>query len=123
MKRLWLGIGVLAVLLVTGILITTGMHRICMPISQTLEQAAQTKDWAQAVTLSTQARSHWERWRQLSASVIDHEPMEEIDALYHALEIYTQYADALRFSETCAQLAAMTEAIAESQSVNWWNIF
>lgn len=123
MKRFWVGLAITALLLGLGIAVTVGMHRLCLPISQTLEQAAHTEDWSAALTLSRQARQQWERWQQISASVTDHEPLEEIDALYHALEIYAEYGDTMRFSEVCARLASMTEAIAESQSINWWHIF
>ena len=123
MKRFWVGVAITALLLGLGITVTVGMHRICLPISQALEQAAHAEDWASALALSRRARADWERWQQLSAAVTDHEPMEEIDALYHALEIYAKHEDVLRFSEACAQLSSMTEAIAESQSVNWWHIF
>ena len=54
---------------------------------------------------------------QLTAAIL-----EEVDALFEALDIFSQQKDAIHFSEYCAQIASLTEAIAEAQSLGWWNI-
>lgn len=123
MRRVWLGIGLLVGLLAFGVFVTVGIHRICAPISEQLEQAAQAASAEEALPLCQAARRRWETYRQLTAAVTDHEPMEEIDALYEELEAYAQWGDQKRFAQCCARLASQTRAIAEAQAVNWWNIF
>lgn len=125
MKRLWLGVGILAALLALGIVSTVGMGRVCGPVSQNLASAAdcvQEGQWEQAVALSQQARGQWERWRDITASLTDHEPMEEVDSLFAALEIYAGEGDSLRFADCCARLSALTDAIGEAQAIYWWSI-
>lgn len=125
MKRFWLGTAVLAALLALGIATTVAVDRFCQPISQELtraEQAARAGQWSQAGQLSDRARQRWEQHRALHAAVTNHEPMEEIDALFRQLDIYTAEGDSLRFAECCARLASLTEAIAEAQAICWWNL-
>lgn len=122
MKRFWLGAAVMALLLGLGIAVTLGTESICAPISEQLEQASQTDDWEQAKIFSSQARIQWERSRRCLAAVTDHEPMEQIDSLFRSLEVYAQSWDTVRFSDTCAQLASQTQALAEAQAVGWWHI-
>lgn len=125
MKRFWLGAGILAALLALGAWATVGMGRICHPVSYRLSSAAdrvQAGQWEQAVALSQQAQGQWERWHNVTASVTDHEPMEEVNSLFAALDIYARQADTLRFADCCARLSALTEAIGEAQAVYWWSI-
>ena len=125
MKRFWLGIGILFVLVVLGVTATVGMHRICDPLTHQLEQAAQAAQagqWEQALRLSGDARARWEHFRKLSASVTSHEPMEEADALFQMLEVFYQQRDQAHFAECCVHLASLTDAISESQSVYWWTV-
>ncbi len=125
MNRLWLGLCILAVLLGLGGVTTYGMDRICTPIADKLSSAAelvQNEQWEQASALSYQARQRWEQWHDLTASVTDHDPMEEVDALFAALEIFAKEKDTLRFAECCARLSALSQAIGEAQSAYWWSI-
>ncbi len=125
MKRLWLGIGVLLVLLGLGLGAIGAINGICGPISGDLKaaaRAAQGENWEEALTLSQRARDRWERWAHVSASLTNHEPMEQIEALFQALEIYGRQRDSLGFSDCSARLASLTEAIAEAQGVYWWSI-
>ncbi len=125
MKRLWLGIFILAALAALGIWATVGISHICQPLSDSLNQAAdrvQEGQWELALALSQDARQQWEQWQKLTASVTNHQPMEEVDALFGALEVYARQRDALRFADCCARLSAVTSAIAEAQAIYWWNI-
>lgn len=125
MKRLWLGVGILAVLVSLGVASTVGVGRVCEPLSQNLASAAdqvQAGKWEQAVTLSQQSRARWERWHHIIAALTDHEPMDEVDSLFAALEIYARENDRIRFADCCARLSALIEAIGEAQAVYWWSI-
>lgn len=125
MKRFWLGSGILAVLLALGITATVAVDRFCQPISRDLTLAAQVvrrNEWVQAEQLADSARQRWQQHRALHAAVTNHEPMEEIDALFDQLKIYAEEGDSLHFAECCVRLASLTEAVAESQAIHWWNL-
>lgn len=125
MNRLWLGLCILAILLSLGGVTTYGMEQICSPISDALASAAalvQEGQWQQARDLSHKAQKRWEQWHNLTASVTDHEPMEEMDALFAALEIFANQKDTQRFAESCARLSALTDAVSDAQSAYWWSI-
>ena len=125
MKRFWLGMGLLGLLLGLSLLSAWGMDTLCSPIGQKLNaaaQAAQEANWEQALQQSAAARQRWEGQRKAIASFTLHDPLEEVDALFEALDIFSQQKDAIHFSEYCAQIASLTEAIAEAQSLGWWNI-
>lgn len=122
MKRFWLGVAIMTLLLALGIGATVATGRSCRPIAQALEQAAQL-DKEQVTALSEEARSTWHRHRRFCAAVSDHEPMEEIDALFEELRIYLRCDDRVHYLECCARLATQIHAIADAQAVNWWNIF
>ena len=125
MMRFWLGVGILLGLLVLGIVVTLAVGQFCEPISQKLSEAsltAQQGRWELAEQLSERARQRWEQHRALHAAVSNHEPMEQIDALFSQLEIYRKTKDGVRFAECCAQLSSLTAALGESQAVYWWNL-
>jgi len=125
MKRFWLGAVLLTLLLAGGFWLTFGADCICAPASQALERAAeavQQGHWAQAEKHAQAAREQWEENRDLLATFTDHEPMEEIEALFGALDIFLRQRDTVRFADCCARLTALTEAIAEAQAVSWWNV-
>ena len=118
MTRFWLGAAILAVLLGLGIGITVAVDRFCDPISADLSRAAavvQQNRWEQAQKLSDGAQQRWQKHRALHAAVSNHEPMEQIDALFEQLKIYSRAGDSLRFAECCAQLASLTAALGESR--------
>lgn len=125
MKRVWLGIGILILFLALGLITTQGIHAIFHPLSDTLRKASnavQEGQWEQAEAMTQAARQRWEKYRNITAALTNHEPMEEADALFDALAVYARQQDLVHFAECCAQLASLTEAIGESQSICWWNV-
>lgn len=125
MKRLWIGVLILLLLLGTGIGITVFADHVHSGISKTLSQAADaalTGDWDTAMVLSAAAKNRWDTYRNITASIADHEPMEEIDSLFSQLEVYEKTRQALSFSACCEALSVFTKAIGESQSVSWWSL-
>lgn len=124
MKRLYIGIGFLAVLLAVGIGITVAFARLHEPLAEELQAAvelAEAGDWEQTEQLMAKLRSHWERCRNFTAAVADHEPLEEMEALLAQLEVYARHRDGPNFSAAASALARMAAAMAESQSLTWWN--
>ena len=125
MKRLWIGIGILLILLGLGIGTTVFAVRIHSDISQNLQQASESAlrgKWQDARSLSSDAKTAWESSRKLTASIADHEPMEEIDNLFSQMEVYLVTRQQIPFAACCASLAVLTEAIGEAHAVNWWSL-
>lgn len=125
MKRLWLGVGLLLVLLAAGITVTLVMDNLHTPISQKMAQAAdaaRADDFEKANMLIEQAKNDWDRCRNFSAAVADHEPMEQIDGLFAAAQLYGALHDNEDCAATCARVAALTHAMGDSHGFSWWNL-
>ncbi len=125
MKRLWIGVLILAVLLSGSLAISIAMARIHRPIAQDLELAAQEAldgHWSEALALAQQANDRWEKYHRFTAAFADHTPMDEMDTLLEELEVYAKQRENPHFSATCAHLYFMATAIAESHDISWWNL-
>ena len=124
MRRLWIGVGFLIVMLAVAILLTVLFDRIHTPLSEDLRQASQLAmegDWEKATALTQQARADWKQYRELIAAVADHEPLEKMENLLEQLDVYAQQRRTADFSAMCVELAAMADAMLESQQLTWWN--
>lgn len=125
MKRCRFGAGLLAVLLLSGILTsrwTEDHHREISSLIAQAEEASLRGDWDQSDSLIRQAKGQWEAHWGLSASLTDHSPMEQVDSLFEQLDVYLRARDPVGCGGLCAQLGKALEAIAESQSLTWWNL-
>lgn len=125
MKRIWIGIGLLAALLLAGIWVADAMADSHEPGAADLRRASQLaleEDWDMAEALTGRARDTWEkRWR-VTASFADHEPMDEIDGMFAELKVYARVKDEVAYSGTCAHLAELMDAMGKAHSFNWWNL-
>lgn len=108
MKRLWVGIILLVVLLAGTLAVTVAMDRIYAPITEALE----------AGDLEA-AEVRYQRWRDLTAAFADHGPMEEMDALFARAEICE---DEQERKALCAELAKRAQAMSNAHSPTWWNL-
>lgn len=125
MKRLWIGVGLLLILLALGIGTTVFAVRTHTGISQTLQQASEAAlagKWAQAKALSMDAKTKWENYRKGTAAIADHEPMEEIDDLFSQMEVFLKTRQQIPLSACCASLSVLIEAIGEAHAINWWSL-
>lgn len=125
MKRFWLGIGILVILLGLGIWSQIEMDNLQAPCSAALEQAAQEAlqdNWPDALILAQQASSHWEHTKKVISSLADHTPMDEVDMLLAELHVYARTRETPHFAACCTQLAAMMQAIGQAHAFNWWNL-
>lgn len=124
MTRLWIGVGLLLILLLGGIALWLGISPFHNRLAETLDQAsllAVEGNWAQARSAAFSARDQWLQYKDSFAAVTDHEPMEQMDALFRELSLLD--ADrAVDFSCVCVQLAGVCRAIGETQSLKWWGI-
>lgn len=125
MRRSWIGFFLLLALLAAGALATWSMGEIHEPISRELEQAAESclnKNWGMAAFHTAQARREWEKWQLLRATLTDHDPTEEIDALFATLEVYGSCREELAFAALSREMAEKIEAIGDAHSLIWKNI-
>ena len=125
MKRLWIGVSILVFLLAAGIGTTVFAVRTHTDISDGLKQASEAAlrgKWEDAKALSLDAKSTWETYRKVTASIADHEPMEEIDNMFSQMEIYLLTRQQIPFSTCCASLGVLTKAIGEAHAINWWSL-
>ena len=125
MYRFWLGIGLLVFLLLLGFGVGIIMERVNLNISRDLETAAQqvlAGDTETGYITAQRAKHQWERHWHGTASVSDHEPMDEIDGLFAQLEIYRQTGKYGDFAACCARISMLVAAISEAHSFPWWKL-
>ncbi len=125
MKRLWLGIGILAAILALCCTVTLSMECIHTPIAEDLSraaEAAQKEDWDKANALAAAAKARWEQYWHFTAMVADHTPMDELDGLFAELEVYGREQEMPHFAATCAHLCRLSQAMADSHTPSWWNL-
>ena len=125
MKRLWIGVAILSILLATGIGTTVFAVHTHTNIADNLNQASEAAlrgKWEEAKALSLDAKTKWESCRNITASIADHEPMEEIDDLFSQIEVFLLTKQQIPFAVCCASLGVLAEAIGEAHAVNWWNL-
>lgn len=125
MKRSWIGLGLLLVLLAVGIVTTWAMDKIHGPIEGQLQQAAAFAlggNWEQADAVARQALSDWDKWEHFRACLSDHTPVEEIDAGLEELKIYAAARENAAFAAACAELGRKIAAVGEAHTLVWWNI-
>lgn len=108
MKRLWVGIILLLILLAGTMAVTVAMDRIYVPMVEALEAGDLEK-----------AEERYGRWRDLTAAFADHGPMEEMDALFARAEVC---GDAQERKALCAELAQRARAMSNAHSPTWWNL-
>lgn len=125
MNRLWIGIGLLIVLLAGGVGLLWGSGVFFGDFSQTVEEAGNSAlagDWVTAGQKMEKSRNQWEKYRRLWASFTDHEPVEQVQALFSQLELYNKQKRDVEFASACKALAHVAEAIEESHSLRWWSV-
>lgn len=126
MKRLWIGIGLLAVMLLSGILTPVILEKSHTPVAKDLERAAETAmvdNWEASERFYRRAEQKWQKTRPVTASFTEHEPMDEIDALFAQLEVYAKARDQVAFSSTCVYLSSQVEALGDYHDLTFWNLF
>lgn len=122
MKRIWIGLGLLGLLLVLGFVTSNKMEHVHTAISHRLEQAVETAVWEEAAALSQEAEAQWQQHSHFTASLADHEHIDQIDSLFAQLKVYRSNADALSHAATCAYLAESVTALKEAHRLTWWNL-
>ena len=125
MLRLWIGIGILAVLLAMGIGLLWGSSVFFEELSEDLQQAgdfALAGNWQAAGEKVEKSREKWEAYRPFWASFTDHEPVEQMQNLFSQLELYRARQLEVDFAAVCRNLVHVAEAIDEAHGLRWWSV-
>lgn len=125
MVRGWLGAGILVAFLVLGLVTMVVMDNNHLPTGELLEQAAEKTlagSFEEAVSLGMEAKARWERSWNGTATVADHSPMDDVDALFGEMEIYARAGEEPHFAACCQELSQRIQAVADAHRFNWWNI-
>ena len=125
MKRIWIGIILLTVLLGAGFWTSNFMDRTHTPIAQDIRRAGQhalEEHWSTARAFAKRGHDRWEKKRPVTAAIADHEPMDEIDALFAQLETYGKTRDSGAYSALCGHLGSLLEALSQGHRCKWWNL-
>lgn len=126
MKRSWIGLGLLLAALAASLLVTWSMDRIHGPIARELETAADyalAGDWDRAAALASGAGTEWKKWAHFRGCFADHGPMEEIEANFAELEVYSIAREKTDFAASCGEIARKVKAMGEAHGLVWWNLF
>lgn len=125
MNRLWIGVGILLILLALGLGLLWVSRDFYEEFANGLEQAgklAMEGSWPAAGEKAAQSRAQWDRYRRFWAAFTDHEPVEQMQNLFSQLEVYRQRQLEVDFATVCHSLVDLAEALDESHSLSWWSI-
>ena len=125
MKRLWLGVAILGVLLAAGILACCLSESTHSKTSRLLTEAAgygAAGEWSAAKKAFSSAKAAWQTAREATAAITDHGPMEEIDRYFVQCQTCLEFRDPAAFCMCCKSLSVMVQAIGEAQSIKWWSL-
>lgn len=125
MKQLWLGIGLLAAILLSGLFLGRHLEETHHPQASDLEKAAgcaRDDNWALAEALALRSRKNWENSRNLTAALVHHDSVKEVDARFAELSVCAEAENALEFSLRCAELARLLRSLPQSHGLSWWNL-
>lgn len=125
MKRMWIGIGLLLVIFAAALWLWLGLGGVFGRISDSLDRAAEAaaaRDWAAAEENARAATQAWNTYRKIAASFTDHEPLEDMDALFRELAIYSRDKLSTEYAVVCVHLSRLAEAVEEALSLRWWSL-
>lgn len=125
MARFYLGVFLLLFFLILGLWVGNTLENIHTEIADTLTTAANVAlsgDLTEAEKLALSAKKEWEKSWHGSATVADHEPMDEIDGLLAQLSCFARTGNVSDFAAGCTRCSLLVQAISEAHSLTWWNL-
>lgn len=125
MKRSWIGLAMLAILLASALGVSWAMREIHTPITRRLEQAADDAlagRWDKARDQAQRAEAAWEDWSNLRGCFADHGPIEEVEAAFAELEAYGEAHQAGEFAAACRGLARKVTAMGDAHGLSLRNL-
>ena len=125
MKQVWIGLGILAALLLGGIWMGNTLERAHEQQIRDLDQArvaAEAGNWNLAEAHLTRAKKEWNEKRNISGTLYRQDPLDQIDGLFVQLESSAAIRDRAGFCENCALLARSLQNLPQSHSFHWRNL-
>jgi len=124
MKRCWIGLGLLLIVLAAGIGAGVLMDQIHAPVAWKLEQAADYAMvglWQEAADCAAEAQADWDKWSRTRESLADHTPVEDAEAIFVQLPVFAAEED-IHFAALCRELARKVLAVGETHGFSWSNL-
>ena len=124
-RRLFLGVGILVLVLSLCIGTAFGMQAIHKPSEEALTQAARIAaagNMADALPLARAAFDRWQKFRNITAAFADHTPMDDTERLFREMLVYGETGEGPHFAACCSQLSAMLRATYETHGFSIKNI-
>lgn len=121
MIRMWIGAGLLAVLLAAGILAGGAVRSRTAPAAADLRragEAALAEDWETAEALTEAVRARWLRFRKPAQGLADHAELEQIEISFAQLSVCAG-RDGAAYGALCAALAQQLDSLRE---VHGWSL-
>ena len=125
MKQVWIGLGILAALLLGGIWMGNTLERAHEQQIRDLDQArvaAEAGNWNLAEAHLTRAKKEWDEKRNISGTLYRQDPLDQIDGLFVQLESSAAIRDRAGFCGNCALLARSLQNLPQSHSFHWRNL-
>ena len=125
MKKLWLGLGLLAALVILGLgalgLLSERSRRAGAALERAAE-AAEAGDMARALDCAEQVRRYWQSAVPAVDALTSHEETDEIQRALAELLALGRCGMREEFLALCARLRVMTAHLAEMERPRWYNI-
>ncbi len=121
MGRFRIGVGLLAVLLAISIASQLAMGAVEKPLLQALSNAmelSRQEDFAAAGEEIARAQARWQRCRDFSAVLADHQYLEDIDAQLAMLAIWAEAGEKTDFQTLCADTALRIRSVADAHRLS-----
>ena len=125
MIRGWFGLCILVLFFALGFITAVVMNNAHLPTEELLSQAAEkalSGDFEGAVALAAEAKSRWSDHWNGTATVADHSPMDDVDALFAEMEVYARTEEKPHFAAVCKELSQRIQAVVEAHKFSWWNV-
>lgn len=127
MKRLWIGIGIMAVvigLLIWGnVTIVNACEEMSREINQITEQIEQCGDSATVQETAGRLKKSWERYHTPLSVVKNHEELHDLLLNINLIEKYTQEWDEEALREACDASLVRLEHIKDGEKISLGNVF
>ena len=124
MKRMWIGAGLLVLLLAAGILTGAAIESEFRPGADQLrraEEAALAGDWDRAAELTGAVRADWDRTRGLVQILNSHDEVDRIQILFAQLDA-CERIDGISYGTLCAALAEELASLGRAHRLIWENL-
>lgn len=125
MKRFWIGISILALLLVSSVGVIVCLDRTMSQITDDLrlaQSAAASGDLEAAQKAVAAARQRWEHNRPLAACLANHGPLELVNQGFQELEVWARAGDSAQYEALCCILGQQIEALVQEVTPYYYNI-